>query len=91
MGEISAGGANPAKEFRINEHFAVLVPIGRAINPVTGTNWERTGVKPDIEAPAKGALKAAHLAALRRLLEISSSERKREQLKGVIDEVEKQP
>jgi retinol-binding protein 3 len=90
VGEISAGGANPGREFRINEHFAVFVPTGRSINPVTGTNWEGTGVKPDIEAPAPQALKAAHLAALRRLLETSTNERKREQLKSVIEEVEKQ-
>lgn len=91
VGEISAGGANPGREFRVNEHFGVFVPTGRAINPVTGTNWEGTGVRPDIEAPAAQALKAAHLAALRKLLATSTSERKKEQLKSIIEEVEKQP
>jgi len=91
VGETSAGGANPGREFRINEHFAVFVPTGRAINPVTGTNREGTGVKPDLEVPARQALKAAHLAALRKLLETSTSARKKEQLKSVIEEVEKQP
>ena len=91
VGEISAGGANPGREFRINEHFVVFVPTGRAINPITGTNWEGTGVKPDIEVPSAQALKTAHLAALRQLLERSTSERNKEQLKSVIEEVEKQP
>jgi C-terminal processing protease CtpA/Prc len=91
VGEVSAGGANPGREFRINEHFQIFVPTGRAINPVTGTNWEETGVRPDIPAPFAQALKTAHLAALRRLLETSTSERKKEQLKSVIEEVEKQP
>lgn len=91
VGEISAGGANPGKEFRINEHFVVFVPTGRAINPVTGTNWEGTGVKPDIEVPSAHALKTAYLAALRRLLETSADERNKEQLRSVIEEVEKQP
>ena len=91
VGEVSAGGANPGREFRINEHFQVFVSTGRAINPVTGTNWEGTGVKPDIETTFKQALKVAHLAALRKLLETSTSERKKEQLKSVIEEVEKQP
>ena len=89
VGEISAGGANPGREFRINEHFGVFVPTGRAINPVTGENWEGTGVKPDVEVPAAQALKAAHLAALRKLLETSTSERKKEQLESIIEEVEK--
>ncbi len=91
VGEVSAGGANPGREFRINEHFLVFVPTGRSINPVTGTNWEGTGVKPDIEVPATEALKAAHLAALRHLLKASTSERMQERLKSVIEEVEKQP
>ena len=91
VGEVSAGGANPGREFRINEHFQIFVPTGRAINPVTGTNWEGTGVKPDIGTNFKEALKTAHLAALRKLLETSTSERKKEQLKSVIEEVEKQP
>jgi C-terminal processing protease CtpA/Prc len=91
VGEVSAGGANPGWEFRINEHFQIFVPTGRAINPVTGTNWEGTGVKPDIETTFPDALKTSHLKALRTLLETSTSERKKEQLKSVIEEVEKQP
>jgi len=91
VGEVSAGGANPGREFRINEHFQIFVPTGRAINPVTGTNWEGTGVTPDIETTFKQSLKVAHLAALRKLLETSTNERKKEQLKSVIEEVEKQP
>lgn len=91
IGETTRGGANPAKDFRINEHFSALVPVGRAINPVTGANWEGTGVKPDIETTEAQALKTAHLAALRKLLETSTSARKTEQLKSVIEEVEKQP
>jgi C-terminal processing protease CtpA/Prc len=91
VGEVSAGGANPGREFRVNEHFMIFVPLGRAINPVTGTNWEGTGVKPDIEVPAAQALKAAHLAALRKLLGTSTNARKTEQLKSIIEEVEKQP
>ncbi|HEU4479837.1 MAG TPA: S41 family peptidase [Pyrinomonadaceae bacterium] len=91
VGEVSAGGANPGRVFRINEHFQIFVPTGRAVNPVTGTNWEGTGVKPDIETTFADALKTAHLTALRTLLETSTSERKKEQLKSVIEEVEKQP
>lgn len=91
VGETSAGGANPGREFQVNEHFVIFVPTGRAINPTTGTNWEGTGVKPDIPTSFAQALKTAHLAALRKLFETSTSERKKEQLKGIIEEVEKQP
>jgi len=91
IGETTGGGANPREEFRINEHFEIFVPTGRAVNPVTKTNWEGTGVKPDIEAPEAQALRTAHLAALRRSLEAATDERSRERLRGVIERVERQP
>jgi retinol-binding protein 3 len=35
------------------------VPFARAINPITHTNWEGVGVKPDIAVPANQAWDAA--------------------------------
>lgn len=64
VGEVTGGGANPGGGRRITEHFGMFVPTGRAINPITKTNWEGTGVKPDVEVPADHALKTAHLDAL---------------------------
>jgi CubicO group peptidase (beta-lactamase class C family) len=65
VGETTGGGAHPVEFRRINEHFGIGVPAGRAINPITKTNWEGTGVKPDVEVAADQALKAAHLAAVK--------------------------
>ena len=47
--------------------FRLFVPSGRAINPITKTNWEGTGVTPDVPVPAERALPTAHLAALRQI------------------------
>jgi retinol-binding protein 3 len=91
VGATTAGGANPGREFRINEHFAMFVPTGRAINPVTGTNWEGVGIRPDIDVPAAQALRTAHLAALRRLIETAASERSRANLEGIIQEESQRP
>ena len=33
VGETTGGGAHPGGGRRINEHFAIWVPTGRAINP----------------------------------------------------------
>jgi len=90
IGEPTGGGANPGFEHRINEHFIMFVPIGRSINPITKTNWEGTGVKPDIEVPEAQALKTAHLAALRRILGTTTDEKSREELRGMIKSVENQ-
>lgn len=69
IGKTTGGGANPRTGYPINPNFIVFVPTGRALSPITKTNWEGVGVKPDIEAPADLALTTAHLIALRKLLE----------------------
>jgi hypothetical protein len=91
VGETTGGGAHPGGPHPINDHFVVWIPSGRAINPVTKTNWEGTGVKPDIEVPADLALKTAHLAALKKQLESKDTEeRLKDQLKTTIDRVQKE-
>jgi hypothetical protein len=67
IGETTGGGAHPGKGHRINDHFMMFVPTGRAINPVTKTNWEGTGVKPDVEVSAEKALETAHRKAREKL------------------------
>jgi hypothetical protein len=69
VGETTGGGAHPGGVKRVGEHFGVFVPSGRAINPVSKTNWEGTGVAPDMDVPADHALKTAHLAALKKVVE----------------------
>jgi len=69
VGETTAGGANPVDVYQLDPHFEIRVPTGRAINPITGTNWEGTGVTPDIAAEAEGALDVAYRAALEAILD----------------------
>lgn len=59
IGETTGGGANPGDVMPVNDRFAIFVPTGRAINPVTGTNWEGVGVKPDVRVAASVALDSA--------------------------------
>ncbi len=59
VGEVTGGGAHPVRRERIGEGFALRVPYMRAHNPITGTNWEGTGVTPDVEVPADQALEKA--------------------------------
>lgn len=70
VGETTGGGANPtggAGLPPLGYGFSVNIPTGYVVNPVTGTNWEGTGVKPDLEAPAAEALGRAWAAAAERL------------------------
>jgi len=66
VGETTGGGAHPTRGFRVTDHFGVRVPFARSINPVTKTNWEGTGVKPDVAVPAEQALLIAHELALKK-------------------------
>lgn len=59
VGETTGGGAHPVRGEWINEQFTIGVPFARAINPITKTNWEGTGVEPDVEVPAAEALDKA--------------------------------
>ncbi|HET7187772.1 MAG TPA: S41 family peptidase [Gemmatimonadaceae bacterium] len=59
VGETTGGGAHPVRGRRVDDHFMIGVPFARAINPITKTNWEGTGVEPDVKVPAADALSTA--------------------------------
>ncbi|GAA0442202.1 S41 family peptidase [Streptomyces stramineus] len=67
VGERTRGGAHPRKGWTVHPHLEAAIPVGRAINPVSGTNWEGTGVQPDIPCAAADSLDRAHAMALARL------------------------
>jgi retinol-binding protein 3 len=90
IGETTGGGANPGGMFRMSENFGVFIPTGRAINPITKTNWEGVGVKPDIDVPADQALKTAYLMALNKSLERTKDEDFKGALKMVIEKTQKE-
>jgi Peptidase family S41/N-terminal domain of Peptidase_S41 in eukaryotic IRBP len=59
VGETTGGGAHPVRVEWLTEHFTMRVPFARAINPITKTNWEGTGVEPDVVVPAAEAFDRA--------------------------------
>jgi hypothetical protein len=67
IGEVTWGGANPGGTFPLPAGLRIFVPVGRAINPITGTNWEGTGVEPDVRSDRDRAfdlaLERARIAA----------------------------
>ena len=86
IGETTGGGAHPGGMFRMHQNFGAFIPTGRAINPITKTNWEGTGVTPDVAVPADQALVVARLMALKKsLTSLANPDFKA----GVQDEIEK--
>jgi hypothetical protein len=70
VGEVTAGGANPGEDMELDGDFSAFIPTGRARNPISKTNWEGKGVKPEIAVPAPDALLEAQRLALAKLMSL---------------------
>ena len=84
VGETTGGGAHPGGVRRITDHFGIWLPTGRAINPITGTNWEGVGIAPDIAVDPADALRAAHLDALKKIRATATDPEHRNELDRAI-------
>jgi hypothetical protein len=69
IGETTGGGAHPTRPFPISPAVHIAIPFARSINPITGTNWQGTGVIPDTPVPADEAYRVAYAKALRHVAE----------------------
>ena len=67
VGETTGGGANPGEGIDLPGEMSAFIPNGRAVNPVSGGNWEGTGVEPDVKVRAEDALTVAYGAALEKI------------------------
>jgi C-terminal processing protease CtpA/Prc len=102
VGEPTRGGTHPGRFVRVHPNFAVFVPmswfiyptgtpeflIDRPVYPTTKTDYEGTGVKPDIEVPANQALNRAHLEALNKKLQKDPAQKER--LSSIIEALKKE-
>ncbi|MFT3880772.1 MAG: S41 family peptidase [Gemmatales bacterium] len=86
VGETTGGGANAGIDILVADHYMVNIPTGQAINPVTKTTWERTGVRPDVEVDADKALDTARELAVKSLMD-SKDEKLRVRVMADIDGV----
>jgi retinol-binding protein 3 len=88
IGEPTWGGANPGGVHRLNDHFGVFVPHAHAENPITKTNWEGTGVLPDIAVDPKDGLTIAYTMALKKQIERTSDTERKAMLEQIVKEQE---
>ena len=59
VGETTGGGAHPVRMVRLGDRMRMSVPFARAINPITKTNWEGSGVIPHVSVRSEEALEKA--------------------------------
>jgi len=85
VGDTTGGGAHPVNSRLFeNLYVSMALPFGRAVNPISGTNWEGVGVIPDVAVPSEEALDHAYLLAVRNLKEKAVDERRAASLEFVI-------
>jgi hypothetical protein len=83
-GEVTGGGAHPTRSYRLHERIVASVPSKRSVNPITKTNWEGIGVKPDVPVPAGDALRVAHIAALNDIAAATTDVERRIELETIM-------
>ncbi len=88
VGEQTRGGAHPGEFHWLNPHFSLFVPGGRAINPVTLSNWESIGVEPDVKVPEADALQSAQRLLLSQIHAQSPSAERKSEISDRIRELE---
>ena len=91
IGETTGGGAHPGDMVKVATHFHVFIPGGRAISPITKTNWEGTGVEPDVKVAADDALRVAQVMALKPIVEGAGDSDVKAQLQTRLAELERGP
>jgi hypothetical protein len=85
IGETTRGSAHNVDIEVIQEHFVMHLPVRRPVNPITGTNWERTGVEPHIVVPGPQAFDKAYLMALEKIMEKSQDDDQKVRITWAID------
>ena len=63
VGEVTGGGAHPVMGRPAGDYFMIGVPFAKSLDPATKTNWEGTGVEPDVKVAAADALTTAEKLA----------------------------
>lgn len=90
VGEITGGAANPGAPFPVGGGLVAFISTGQAINPITRSNWEGVGVKPDVATPADRAFDVANARILREIIIPNiGNDRARAQLTAEAERLEK--
>lgn len=89
VGETTMGGAHPTKTYIFTDlKVTMSCPFGRAINPISGTNWEGIGIEPHIKAARDKALDVARLEAMKALAEKMDDKQRKQGLEFAIKRLE---
>ena len=80
VGETTGGGGHTVT-FERNDDLKIefKIPNSRAINPISGDNWEAKGIEPHVKCQAEEALEKAYVLALEKIHEKTGPEGNKKQ------------
>lgn len=81
IGQPTGGGANPVYYFDLGNGFRASIPVSKAVNPITKTNWEGVGVQPHIRVDTELALDTAYKLALESISKNSENKFQQKEIK----------
>lgn len=87
VGETTGGGAHPVSAVILSDQFLVRLPKGRAVNPITETNWEGVGIEPHHAVPMTEAKDYAYMLALDKRIELETNENWKSYYQWIKDEL----
>jgi retinol-binding protein 3 len=80
VGDTTGGGAHPTGPVDVGQGFVIDIPFARSINHITKTDWEGTGVLPDVAVTADRSLATAQALALNAQLADAKTDAQKKQI-----------
>lgn len=81
VGDTTGGGAHPTGPAPLGQGFVLNIPNARSYHEITGTNWEGTGVYPDVFVKGEQALEKTQQMVFNDLLSKASDDSEKKDLK----------
>lgn len=87
VGKTTGGGAHPAITYNLGNGFIMSVPSKRSVNLTSKTDWEGTGIVPDLEVNAEAALEEALLSIYTKQFSSAKTEARKKILREYINDI----
>ena len=88
VGDTTGGGAHPTGPAPLGQGFVLNIPTARSYHEVTGTNWEGTGVYPDVYVKGEQALEKVQLLILKDFFTKAGNDQEKQEAQGQITTAE---
>jgi hypothetical protein len=88
VGETTGGGAHSGRGLQqLSDSFTAFIPVGRSLSPITKTNWEGTGITPDVKTSAEASVGVATELALKALIDTEPDAQWKQGLQQTVDDL----